>query len=75
MSQLSDLIASTQASFTAAEARVNADVASLKAQLAAAVAAGPTSQADLDAIAALKVQIDALDPTSPVTLPPPPTVP
>ena len=74
MSVLSDAIASVKTSTDAAVARVQTDVAALKAQIAALQAtidAGGATPEDLAALAALKTELDALDPTSPVVLPTP----
>ncbi len=71
MSKLSDAIAAGDAAADAALARVQADVATLRAKIAelqALVDAGTATQADFDALAALKAKIDGIDPTSPVTI-------
>ena len=72
MSVLSDAIAKVNASTDAAIARVTTDVAALQAQIAALQAqidAGGASPADIQALADLQAKLDALDPTSPTTLP------
>jgi phage shock protein A len=74
MSALSEKIASVSAALDAAIARVQADVATLQAkidELQAAVDAGTASPADIQALEDLKERLDALDPTSPETLPAP----
>lgn len=71
MSAISDAIAATDASVDAATARVQSDIATLKQEivdLEAQVAAGTATQADLDALAALKVKVDAIDPATPSTI-------
>ena len=72
MSQLSDAIAKVSASADAAVARVQTDVQGLKDQIAALQAqidAGGASPADLQALSDLQAKLDALDPTTPATLP------
>ena len=72
MSALSDAIADVGTSVDAAATRVQTDVAGLKQQIAdleAQVAAGTATQADLDALAALKVKVDQIDPATATTLP------
>lgn len=73
VSQLSDKIAAASTATDAAISRVQSDVTDLQAKVAelqAIVDAGGASQADLDALDALKSKLDGLDPVSPVTLPP-----
>lgn len=75
VSALSDAIAAASTSADSAISRVQADVTSLKAQIAALQAqidAGGGTPADMQALADLKTKLDALDPTSPVVLPPTP---
>jgi hypothetical protein len=72
MSALSDAIAKVNTSTDAAIGRVQTDLASLKDQVAklqAQIDAGGASPADLQALADLQAKVDALDPTSPATLP------
>lgn len=74
MSALSDKIAVVGTAVDDAATRVQTDVASLKAQIAALQAqvdAGGASQADLDALDALKTKLDQIDPATPTTLPTP----
>jgi hypothetical protein len=71
MAALDDAIAAVKVSADAAVARVTTDVAALKAQIAALQAqvdAGGTP-AQIQALADLKAEFDALDPTNPAVLP------
>lgn len=75
MSILSDKIDAATASTDAAIVRVQTDVAALNAkivELQTLVDSGGATQADLDALDALKAKVDALDPSSPVVIPPSP---
>lgn len=72
MSKITDKINEASSSADAAISRVGDDVDALEgrvAQLQQMVADGGASQADLDALDALKAKLDALDPTKPATLP------
>lgn len=71
MSALSDKIAEVQQALNDATGRVQSDVAALEqkiSDLEAQIAAGNFSQADLDALDALKTQLAAIDPTQGTTL-------
>ncbi len=71
MSQLSDAIAATKTSADAMVTRVTTDLTDLHAQivaLQAQVDSGGATPADLQALADLKAQFDALDPTNTATL-------
>lgn len=67
MSVLSDDIAAANGAADDAIARVSADIAALKQQIADLENQQPTG-ADLDALVALKDKLAALDPTNPATL-------
>lgn len=72
MSALSDAIAAATASADTAISRVSTDITALKAQVAALQAqvdAGG-SPADIQALADLTTKLNALDPTTPATIPP-----
>lgn len=72
MSVISDKIAELGVSVDASIVRVQEDVADQAAKIAkleALVAQGGASQADMDALQALKDKVDALDPVKPDTLP------
>lgn len=72
VSKLSDKIAEVTSSVDAAIGRVQSDVATLNAKIAelqALVDSGGASQADMDALESLRAKLDAIDPTSPETLP------
>jgi hypothetical protein len=71
MSAISDAIAACKTSADAARDRVVADLTSLHDQITALQAqidAGGASPADIQALADLKAEYDALDPTSPTVL-------
>lgn len=72
MSALSDKIAEVSTSVDAAIERVQVDVADQQAKIAdleRMVAQGTATQADLDALDALRAKVDALDPVKPDVLP------
>ncbi len=71
MSKISDAIAAASTSADSAISRVQSDVAALTqkiADLQALVDQGG-SPADIQALADLQAKLDAIDPTSPTTLP------
>lgn len=71
MSALSDKIAEVNAAVDAAIARVQSDVSALQAkivELQAKVDAGVATPEDIAALDAAKAKLNALDPTSDVTL-------
>lgn len=67
MSELSDLIDSTNSEADATIQRVQDDVAALKARIAELEGQQPTG-ADLQKLNDLKAKLAALDPTNPATL-------
>ena len=74
MSVLSDKLAAVNASLDAAVARVQSDVAGLTQQIAtlqALVDGGAATPDELQALDDLKAKLDAIDPSSPQTLPAP----
>ena len=70
MSELSDKIAEVNRSFDDAHTRVMDAIDALRAEVAEAKAKATTAE-DLANLDSLDVKIDALDPTTSTTLPPP----
>jgi predicted aconitase len=68
MSKISDAIAAANASALAMVQRVTTEQAALQAEIDS-LTTNATTQADVDAVAALQAISDGLDPTNPATLP------